>query len=55
MKYSLEILKIGSDPRISLEDKAGIVLELVRRAVDEVETYLLFIEDVLRELLEKAI
>lgn len=55
MKYSVEVLKYGSDPTLNLEEKAKRVVEIVEKAVFELETYLFFIEDVLKEVVERVV
>lgn len=55
MKYSPQIILIGSDPLTDLKQKEKLVKEILEKALDELETILFFIEDILRELVEKVV
>lgn len=55
MKYSPQLLILGSNPTLELGEKAKIANEIIEKALSELETILFFIEDVLREVLEKVV
>lgn len=55
MKYSVEVLKIASDPRTTLDEKAPKVKDLLEKAISSFNLYLFFIEDLLKEILEKVV
>lgn len=55
MKYAVEVLKVGSDPRLDLAEKERKTKELVNNAIKEFEIYLFFIEDVIKEVVEKIV
>lgn len=55
MKYAPQILILGSNPAMDLKDKARIVLEIIEKAVFEFETYIFFIEDVVREVVSETV
>lgn len=55
MKYSVEVLKIASDPTFTLDEKAPKVKELLEKAISSFNLYLFFIEDILKEILKEVI
>ncbi|MEM2506951.1 MAG: hypothetical protein QXF61_07920 [Nitrososphaeria archaeon] len=55
MKFAFEILKIGSDPLFELDEKREKAKKLINEALKEFETTLFFIEETLREIIEKAV
>ncbi|MEM1726584.1 MAG: hypothetical protein QXD86_05860 [Candidatus Bathyarchaeia archaeon] len=55
MKYSVEILRLGSDPRLTLEEKMPKVKELIEKALSELNITLFFIENVLTEAIESVV
>ncbi|MEM0010917.1 hypothetical protein [Metallosphaera sp.] len=55
MRYSPQLLILGSNPAMELGEKERIAREIIDKALSELETILFFIEDVLREVLEKVV
>jgi len=55
MKYSIEVLKLGSDPRIPLEEKMVKAKDLIETALRELNTILFFIENVMLEAVEATV
>ncbi|MEM1710616.1 MAG: hypothetical protein QW820_06975 [Sulfolobales archaeon] len=55
MKYAPQILILGSNPAMDLRDKAKIAYEIIEKALFEFETYLFFIEDVVREIVSQTV
>ncbi|MEM3662380.1 MAG: hypothetical protein QXI68_02225 [Sulfolobales archaeon] len=55
MKYSPQLLILGSNPAMDLKDKAKIAREIIDKALFEFETYLFFIEDVVREIVSQTV
>lgn len=55
MKHSPQLLILGSNPAMEMEEKTKIAREIIDKSLSEFETYLFFIEDVLNEVLRKAV
>ncbi len=54
-EYSVEILKISSNPALPLEEKARLVNEILSKLLGELETILFFTENVIQEILSRMI
>ncbi|MEM0506658.1 MAG: hypothetical protein QXW58_05335 [Thermosphaera sp.] len=55
MKYAPQIMILGSNPAMDLKDKAKIAHEIIEKALFEFETYLFFIEDVIKEVVTQVV
>lgn len=53
MRHATEIIKISSNPQLTLEDKAPRVIEELASAIEDFERVLMFLEDVIIEVIEK--